>query len=288
MYYEKVRKIFAVSFIATLLLLITKILAGYFSKSLALIYDGFESAADIILFISLYGATLLAAKPPDSEHQYGHTKIENLASLFLGLAIFAGGIALGFNAFSKFLKNIHEIPSWYSFFVAITVVAVKESLYFYTKKRAVETKSPVLEALAIDHHKDALSSIITVIGTASSFLKAAFLDILAAFITAIVISFIGLRTAYSSSSDLLDRGPDPSTMETIKNAVSSVNGVKKIARIKARKSGKDIYVDIDIEVDKKLTVEMAHEIASRVQEKTSEVVENVKDVVVHVEPHSEN
>lgn len=288
MYRKKIRRIFTVSLIATLLLLMIKIITGYFSKSLALIYDGFESAADIILFISLYGATLLALKPPDAEHQYGHTKIENLASLLLGLAIFAFGVALGINAISKFLRKIHDIPSWYSFLVAITVVAVKESLYFYTKKRAAETKSPVLQALAIDHHKDALSSMVTVVGTTSSFLKTPYLDLLAAFITAIVISFIGFRTAYSSSLDLLDRGPDSETMEKIKNAVLSVNGVKKIARIKARKSGKDIYVDIDIEVNRKLTVEVAHNIASQVQKKTSEVIDNVKDVIVHIEPHSKN
>lgn len=286
MYSENVKKTFLISVAATILLLVVKFCAGFSSRSLALVYDGIESAADILIFISLYGATLLASKPPDAEHQYGHTKIENLASLLLGLLIASGGTVLAYEAFKGLTgKKTAFPPEAYAFFVAVAVVVVKEALYFYTRKQAKATGSPVLSALAIDHHKDALSSLVTVVGTTSGILRISWLDFLAAFLTSLVILGIGLSTFYSSSSDLLDKSPDLQTLEKIKQATLSVNGVERISSLRARKSGKDIYVDVDIEVNANLSVEEAHEIASRVQEKMSAEISNIKGVVVHVEPH---
>lgn len=285
---EEIKKIFLISICATIFLMVLKVAFGLFFSSLALVYDGIESAADIFIFLTLYGASILALKPPDKDHQYGHSKIENLAALFLGLLIFTGGIYLAFNAFSHLSTKNQSIPHIASFFVAVSVVLTKEALYFITKKKALETKSPIVEALAIDHHKDALSSLVTVAGTASSFLKFPLLDRLAALITAGVISVIGLKTAFDSSSDLLDRSPDTATIEKIKSVVLSVSGVKDIVRLKARKSGRIIYVDVDIRVDGELTVDKAHEIATKVQEETEKNIHNVKGVTVHVEPYKKN
>lgn len=96
---------------------------------------------------------------------------------------------------------------------------------------------------------------------------------------------MGIKTFYTSSSDLLDKSPDAGTVRKIENAILSVEGVKKISELKARKSGKDIYVDVSIEVDAEMSVKRAHEIASSVQERTVSEVKEVKSVIVHVEPH---
>lgn len=286
MYESVIRRNIAISFIATLILLLGKFAAGYASNSMALVYDGLESSADLIIFLSLYGASVLAAKPPDREHLYGHTKVENLASLLLGLGIAVSGVFFGINALERLLK--HEavvLPHQASFYAALSVVAIKEFLYIFTKNQARLVNSPILEALAVDHHKDALSSVVTVIGTTGSFFKAGWLDPLAALVTSGVIFFMGIKTFYTSSSDLLDKSPDAGTVRKIENAILSVEGVKKISELKARKSGKDIYVDVSIEVDAEMSVKRAHEIASSVQERTVSEVKEVKSVIVHVEPH---
>jgi cation diffusion facilitator family transporter len=96
MHKDPVRKAFLISVLATVILAAFKLIVGYLSNSLALRYDAFESLADLLIFASLYGATLLASKPPDSEHLYGHTKIEDLAALYTGVVIFIGGIYFDF------------------------------------------------------------------------------------------------------------------------------------------------------------------------------------------------
>lgn len=284
MYKDNIRKTFFVSLLATVLLACLKLAAGYFYHSYALIYDSLESVADLFIFASLYGATLLAAKPPDSEHLYGHTKIESLAALYTGIAIILGGIYLGIEAFNR-LGQSARTPGLPAFLTAISVVITKEALYFYTRKQAAVTGSPVLSALALDHHKDALSSLITVVGTSASIFKMPLLDPLAALLTSLVIVGIGAEAAFSASSDLLDKSPEQEVIEQIRRAINSVKGVKRISSLKARKSGKDILVDVDIEVDENLSVSKAHDIASAVRLRTIEEIPSVKDVVVHVEPY---
>jgi len=284
MYENQLKKVFFVSLLATVLLACLKLAVGYFYNSLALIYDALESIADLFIFASLYGAALLATKPPDSEHLYGHTKIESLAALYTGMAIFTGGLYLCIEALSH-LAGTLKAPGIPAFLTAISVVITKEALYIYTRSNAAMTGSPVLSALALDHHKDALSSLITVAGTSASILNLPILDPLAALLTSLVIVSSGAKAAYSASSDLLDKSPEREIIDKISRAIGSVEGVKRISALKARKSGKDILVDVDIEVDENLSVSEAHEIASVVRERTMDEIKNVKDVIVHVEPY---
>lgn len=284
MYLEKVRKIFFISIISTFLLLFLKILFGFIYKSQALVYDGLESLSDIILFGIMYGAAILAEKPPDKEHLYGHSKLENLASLYVGIVIFSLGGYLLYRSVSSIIRNVFSKPYSFAFIIAILVVAVKELLYFITLKAAKDTKSPVLHALAIDHHKDALSSLVTVAGTAGSLTRFHVLDPIAASITSAVIIYMGITTVISSSSDLLDRSPDKEINEKIKKIILSTEGVESIRSLRSRKSGRAIYIDVDIAVEKSLSVADGHEIATLVKNRIKDKIENVNDVVVHVEP----
>jgi divalent metal cation (Fe/Co/Zn/Cd) transporter len=53
-----------------------------------------------------------------------------------------------------------------------------------------------------------------------------------------------------------------------------------------RKSGLEYFVDIHIEVAPDLTVEVGHQIAHAVKDRIRENVAAIRDVLVHVEPHS--
>jgi cation diffusion facilitator family transporter len=284
MYLQKVRKLFFISTAITFLLLAVKILFGYIFKSQALIYDGFESLSDIILFGIMYGAAILAEKPPDREHLYGHSKLESLASLYVGIGILSLGGYLLYRSISSIVRGVFPKPYPPAFIVAVAVVAVKEFLYFYTLKAARDTKSPVLHALALDHHKDALSSLITVAGTAGSLTRLHVLDPAAASITSAVIIYMGVKTLISSSSDLLDRSPEREVNEKIREIILGTEGVRSIRKLRARKSGRAIYIDADIAVDGNLKITTAHDIATVVKNRIKDKIENVKDVVVHIEP----
>ena len=66
-----------------------KITVGFKANSTALVSDGFESASDVLSSSIVLIGLVIAARPPDHDHPYGHGRFEILSALFVG-AILAG------------------------------------------------------------------------------------------------------------------------------------------------------------------------------------------------------
>lgn len=282
---KTVRNAVLIGMISTGFLLILKLGIGVVSGSRALLYDGFESFTDLLVLIFVAGALRISEKPADAEHHFGHTKAESIASLFIGIGIFVFGIFLAYRSYLDILSGRTIVPHQISFIIAVFVVISKEILYFYTVRIARATSSPSLMAIAADHHKDALTSIITIAGTLSAFLHEPRLDIGAALITSLIIVFIGSTVIFQGVMSLMDTAPPEETISSICEAIRKVNGIREVSQVRARESGRYIYADVMIKVDPKLTVEEGHEIAVRAREAALKACTRVKDVMVHVDPY---
>ena len=72
----------------SLLLLITKFVAYYFTHSVAILTDALESIVNVAAgFIGLYSLSV-AAKPRDRDHPYGHGKAEFLSAAIEGTTLY--------------------------------------------------------------------------------------------------------------------------------------------------------------------------------------------------------
>src|SRR5580658_6433613 len=74
----------------------SKFAAGILGRSHALTADAVESTADILSSVIVWRGLVVASKPPDREHPYGHGKAEPLAaaSVAIMLLLAACGIIL--------------------------------------------------------------------------------------------------------------------------------------------------------------------------------------------------
>lgn len=271
---------------ATVLLMAVKIGVGVWGKSRALLYDGFESLVDIFVLSFVLQALRIAARPADRDHPFGHTKVESLASFVVGLTIIVFGLYLGYTAALSLTSHHVARPHWLSFVVAVLTVGTKEALYLYTHRIAQRYASPSLAAIAYDHHKDALSSLITILGTLSAFVAVPFLDDGAALATAIIILWMGISSTREGAMNLIDTSPDAELVEKARESVVSVPGVIRLRELRARKTGRFVHVDAKIEVDRDITVDEGHEIARSVKKAVFDSSDRVRDVIVHVEPHN--
>ncbi len=84
----------------------------------------------------------------------------------------------------------------------------------------------------------------------------------------------------------MDGAVPPSTHVAIRRLAGSVNGVLDVEKLRIRKSGTGLLMDIHIEVDETMSVRQGHEIAHRVKDRLVGSEYAVVDVVVHVEPGS--
>ena len=85
-----------VSIIINLVLSLLKLLAGIVASSGAMISDAVHSASDVFsTFIVMIGVQI-SSKQSDADHQYGHERMECVASIVLAVVLCITGFGIGY------------------------------------------------------------------------------------------------------------------------------------------------------------------------------------------------
>ncbi len=263
-----------------------KIGAGVIGHSYALIADGFESLLDIISSLLLWGGLKYAAKPPDATHPYGHGKAEPMAAILGSVMILGAGAGLAVESIQA-LSARRTAPAIYTLPILIAVIIVKELHYRRVRRLARETSSTAIEADALHHRTDSITSAAALVGITIALAggpgygKA---DNWAALFACAIIGYNGLLIFWPSLRDLMDTAPPRNIQEQVRNASLEVNGVAEIEQCRVRKMGIEYYVDLHVKVDGSMSVTEGHGIAHQVKDAVREAVPDVADVLVHIEP----
>lgn len=277
-------KVSVVTIIVNCVLSLIKFLAGIFGKSSAMISDSIHSLSDVLsTFVVIIGVKL-ASKKADDKHQYGHERLENVASLILAILLLVTGVMIGVSGIKNIHNNTYAVPTFFALVASIISIAVKEWMYWYTIIVAKKYNSDALKADAWHHRSDALSSIGSLIGIGASMLGVRCMDVVASIIIAIIIMKIAIEIFIESIRKMIDCSCDEETIDKIKKIVCETTGVKGIEKIKTRLFGSKIYIDLEINADKNITFEESHNIAHEVHDRVESVLENVKHCMVHINP----
>jgi cation diffusion facilitator family transporter len=82
------------SIIAAVLTIALKFGAYFFTGSVGLLSDAFESIVNLVAALAAFWALSYAAKPPDAEHTFGHAKAEYFSSALEGVLILIAAISI--------------------------------------------------------------------------------------------------------------------------------------------------------------------------------------------------
>ena len=178
-------------------------------------------------------------------------------------------------------------PHLFAVLAALLTIVVKESLFRYTHRVSCKLESPAVDAIAKDHRKDALTSIATLMGVGGAYFGIAFLDPLAAALTALFIFHIGWETLRGAICDLMDSQVPEQTLNEIKNIAETVPGVECVHEIRGRRSGQYVIIDLKLEMDPNMTVKQSHDIATEVKKHIFFEISNIGDVMIHINPSRE-
>jgi len=273
-----------VSVVVNIVLSAVQILAGLFSHSAGLIADGVHSLSDLLADFVVLLANHQGQKEADDDHQYGHLRYENAASLFLGLLLLVVGIGMLWSAVVKIqspelIPKVHVIALW----VALFGLVAKECLFRYMLSVAERIRSSMLIANAWHARSDAAASLVVAFGISGNLMGYTLLDPIAAMIVGILIGRMGWKFAWDAMSDLTDRAVSPEEYEAIRLTLRETPGVLGLHDMRTRKVGDLIIVDVHLELDANLTVMQGHQIAT---EASDRVMRNhqVLNVMTHVDP----
>ena len=274
--------------IANITLAILKLFAGLFACSNAMISDSVHSFSDVATTVIAFIGISIANKEEDETHQYGHERLECIASLILSMILFVVGMEIGLSGIKMIINNeFTATPGMFALIAAIVSIITKELMYHYTIRAAKKINSDALKADAWHHRSDSLSSIGALIGIILSRMGYSYFDSIASIIIALIICKIAVDIFLDATDKLVDKSCDDEKVERIKEIVLKHKGVLGIDEIKTRIFAEKIYVDIEISADGNKTLNETHKIAEEVHDKVEKEFKDIKHIMVHVNPYKE-
>jgi cation diffusion facilitator family transporter len=281
------RTVAIVSMLVSAALATAKIVVGLKANSTAVVSDGLESVGDVLTSGLVIFGLIIAAKPPDEQHPYGHGRLETLSALVVGMILIASGSLIAFRSMQRAWESQHS-PAAYAVWPLIASIAIKSGMSLTKWRLGRRIRSAALTADAWHDTVDVLSGTVALIAVAitlSDPVRFAAVDHLGGAAVGVIVIFVGARVVRDTTLLLMDTMPEPEDMQRIREVGLSVPGVLGIEKCYARKTGLQWHVDLHLDVAPDMSVYESHQIATRVRAHIREKLDWVADVLVHVEPH---
>lgn len=291
---RQIYKVTLIGFFVNMLLSVGKLVAGVIGQSGAMIADGVHSISDFFTDLVVLVFVRVSALPKDEDHDYGHGKFETLATIIIGLALFAVGAGILYKSVKLILcviggENIAQ-PKAIALIAAAVSIVVKEILFRYTKREGEKVDSSVMVANAWHHRSDALSSIGTLVGIGGAYFfgqKWSVLDPIAAIIVGILIVKVSYDLIKPGIGEMLERSLPKEQEDEIEQLVLTNKNFSDIHNMKTRRIGSAIAIELHVRVPGNMTVTESHNATEDVEKKLKAHYGPRTQVILHVEPIKE-
>ena len=276
-----------VSILANVLLSLLKLLAGLLAHSGAMVSDAVHSCSDVFSTVVVMIGMRLSARDSDREHPYGHERLECVAAVILAVVLLITGLFIGYGGLQTIIQGQSaelSVPGLAALAAALVSIAVKEGMFWYTRRYARALDSPALMADAWHHRSDAFSSVGALVGIAGARLGLPILDPLASVVICAFIVKAALDIFRDAMDKMVDHSCDEETEAAIRACILAHPDVRNLDRLLTRTFGNRIYIELEIAVDGRLSLVRAHEIAEQLHDDVEAAFPKVKHVMVHVNP----
>ena len=202
-----------------ILLFLGKFFAGTLAGSIAITADAFNNLSDAgSSFVTMLGFQL-AGQKPDSDHPFGHGRIEYLSGLGVSLLILLMGFEL---AKSSLEKILHPQPVEFDLLVLAILavsIAVKLYMFFYNHRLGKKLNSSAMLATATDSLSDTVATTAVLVATLVGHFSGLMIDGWAGILVALFILWSGFNAARDTINPLLGTPPTHEFVEEIRDLV---------------------------------------------------------------------
>ena len=208
-----------VGIVLNILLFIGKFAAGLISNSIAITADAFNNLSDAgSSLVTLIGFKL-AEQKPDSDHPFGHGRMEYLSGLIVSAVI----LMMGFELVKDSVNKIFH-PTGVDFSLVVLVILVmsivgKCYMAFYNYRYGKRFESSTLKATAVDSLSDCVSTTVVLIATIVGHYTDVQIDGFCGVAVGILIFVAGINAAKETLSPLLGEAPDPEFVNEIEEII---------------------------------------------------------------------
>lgn len=278
-----------ISLIVSIFLFAGKFSAYVLTGSASVLSDALESIVNIIAAGFAYYSLVLSTKPPDTDHPYGHGKVEFFSAGFEGALIGIAALSIIFYA----IKEIIRGPSIAKMDIGAVIIAATSIINLMLGLFLVRTGKKTKSLVLIADGKHVLTDCITSFGVVASlilvlFTKIEMFDPIIAIVLALNILWTGKNLMRESIGGLMNE-----TSDIIINEIAAAFEKEKnnnptwidIHRLRYWKSGDKYMVDFHLTVPYYITIKESHD----VQDRMEAIVKNTLDtreveILIHMDP----
>ena len=269
-----------------LLLSIFKIAVGLITGSISIMADGLNNLSDMGSSLVTMIGFKLAGKPADSDHPFGHGRMEYISAFIVAMLI----LLVGFELFKSSISSLisQSVAPQYSVFSVIVLcvsILFKIWLFLFNRKIGKKINSNALLATAQDSLNDCITTLAILICVIISLVvEIPFnLDAILGIIVAIFIVYSGISSAKETLNQLLGTPPSPEVIADIENTILSFKDFNGIHDLIIHNYGPGRqFASVHVEVPQNIDIVKCHEEIDLCEKLLYEKLDIM--VVIHMDP----
>jgi len=237
-----------------------KFYAYHITNSQTIFSDALEGIVNIVAGVVTLIVIVIAAKPADDDHPYGHGKVESMAASFEGGAITLAGLLIILKACESFFEGSSIQALDLGMFITLVAGSINGLMGYMIKQRGIKFRSEALQSSGTHLMTDAFTSV----GVLVSLLLVKITGILAfdpivAIILGLMLCLTGFKILVRSGNVLLD-GHDKETLQLIAEIFEKnyTPGVIHIHYTRVIRSGNFHHIDCHMVIPEFWSVAEAH------------------------------
>jgi cation diffusion facilitator family transporter len=278
----------ALSISAALLTMAIKFAAYLLTGSVGLLSDAAESLVNLAAALIAFWALGLAARPPDEEHAYGHTKAEYFSSGAEGALILLAAATIVYAAVPRLIHPQPIERPGLGLALAVVGAAINGGVGWILLTAGRRLRSISLEADA--HH------LFTDVWTTAAVIVAVFLvvitgverlDPIIALLVAANIIWTGVKLLRQTGLGLLDSALPAADQAHITSALAPYReqGIEFHA-LRTRQSGVRRFISMHVLVPGDWSVQRGHDLCERIEDDIRQALPE-STVFTHLEPRED-
>lgn len=263
-----------------------KLLAYLLTGSNAILADAMESTVNVVAAGMLVFSLMLAAKPPDRDHPYGHGRVEFLSAALEGTAIAVAALLI----LASSIRDLLVGPSVQNLDLGVALTAGFSLVNFLLGLHLVRVGERTRSMALVADGRHVLTDVWTSGGVVVGLLVVRFTGwIWADPVFAIVLALNVLREGFmllrSAVGGLMDRADDEQ-LDEIASRLERIRGEAVIDAhgLRSWSSGARQHVDLHVTVPRYFDVDRIHGIHDEIEFTLFDGENQVGDVVVHFDP----
>ena len=276
----------AVGIVCNLFLCALKITVGIITASISIVADGLNNLSDMGSSIITMIGFKMAGKPADSDHPFGHGRMEYMSAFIVSMLILLVGAELLKSSVTT-LATGESAPAYSVWAIIILTVSVLVKLWMCLFNRRLGKKigSEALLATAQDSLNDMVTTSVILISVGVSMLVTLpfNLDAVMGILVALFILYSGIVSAKDTLNEILGTPPDKKLIEEIENTILSFKEFKGIHDLIVHNYGPGRqFASVHVEVPQDSDIVKCHEQIDLCEKLIDEKL-NIS-LVIHMDP----